>query len=396
MNLSNFSINIIAQCVLGIASIIGLGYKSYHYRNKWEKKYNLKSHALKSSLVLSSCKLVWGMMVCHVFNVFTADIKCTNLSNTVGIYYPMYTLMSGFELGIIFIEAHLVSFMRKLGQRFNIIGLKFPDVYPNILEVIDIKYQKRGLLLNLVIFILSVCFYVIHQKNQSSNYIFIILILIGSIFCTLFIIYPFLLEDVNTGKRQIRSNEKIYYIYKKELATNIGSWVLIKLLTKGIWTIYIYNSSVRDDLCILAQHGVFHNRLTNAMFYMVFCSLVINIVSVCYQYIFMNGDKLSMIRNNILVQKCRLNDQKYLKKFIKNVFDMMLITLFSSVPWVFYLIEKSKNKDVNINNKSLMFSVTIFPWIVLWSVVFIKFIVLKLIKYEESTALLQLEEYSEL
>ena len=110
----------------------------------------------------------------------------------------------------------------------------------------------------------------------------------------------------------------------------------------------------------------------------------------------MNGDKLSMIKNNILVQKCRLNDQKYLKKFIKNVFDMMLITLFSSVPWVFYLIEKSKNKDVNINNKSLMFSVTIFPWIVLWSVIFIKFIVLKLIKYEENTALLQLEEYSEL
>ena len=63
------------------------------------------------------------------------------------------------------------------------------------------------------------------------------------------------------------------YITRKDLYVNIGSWVFIKTLMKTIWTLYILKSPLKDDLCSIAQNATFNNKIANALFYMVLCSM---------------------------------------------------------------------------------------------------------------------------
>jgi hypothetical protein len=390
MVLSNFEINLLAQSTLGIASIIGLVYKTCHYKKIWEDKYKLTSHELKSSLILSSCKLVWGMLVCHLFNIFSADIHCNLLLDNSLTYYPMYTLITGFELGFIFIEPHIVSLFKKIGTRYNIIGLKYPDVYPNLMEVIDIKYFKIGFGINIIIFLISLCLYFLYWSNESLAPLFIILSIIGSIFITLFICYPFLLESNVLGQRKITADTKTYVVSRKDFFINMSSWIFIKIFMKSIWVAYILNSNLKDNLCSLAQNGVFFNKITNAMFYMVGCSLIINIISVCYQYIFMNGDKLKYI------SRCSTTNIVLLKKISNHIGQMICISFFSSIIWLFYIIEKLNNKQIQVNYRVITIATTIFPWSIYIAILIIKSITLYLIKYNHHYMISTFDMYNEL
>ena len=395
MTLSNFEINIISQFTLGLASIVGLLYKTCHYKKIWDEKYNIRGHELKSSLILSSCKLIWGMMVCHIFNLFSANIHCDLLLDNALTYYPMYTLITSFELGCIFIEPHIINLYKKIGHRYDIIGLKYPDIYPNLIEVLDIKHYKIYISCSSLLSIISICFYLDNYSNKSLIPLFIILSILGSFFTVAFLYYPFLIESSRNGQKKIKiNNNEIYYIDRKDLIINISSWILIKVLMKSIWISYIINSSLRENMCILAQNGVFFNKITNAMFYMVGCSMGINIISVCYQYIFMNGDKIKTTK--YIKSKCLTFRNRYLKKILKHSINLCMITFFSSIVWIFYIIEKSRGKNVNIDKNVLAIAITIFPWLIYVLILIIKYIVLYAIQYDRNCALLTLSEYSEL
>ena len=363
MVLTNIETNIISQCSLGLASIIGLMYKTRLYKNIWKTKYNLNNHSLKSSVLLSSCKLIFGMITCHIFNLFTANINCSDKNNSL-IYYPMYTLVTGFELGYIFIEPVMVHLLRKLGVIYNITGLRYPDIYPNlkkVYEIIDIKF-----FFIIFTFIYGVSLSIYFSNSHSDVYlgIFVIILLIFSIIISFICLLPFHLESNPNGMRKIElpSNE-FKYISKKDLYINIGSWIFIKILMKSIWTIYILNSSIKNDLCNISKQAVFDNKITDAFFYMVFCSIIINTISVCYQYIFMNGDK---IKSEEIYYN---NNTNKLKKIMKNI---AYISFFSSIIWIFYIIEEIKGKNIKINYSVVAISTTLFP-----SGIYLFFILLK-------------------
>jgi hypothetical protein len=395
MILSNIEISIISQSILGLASVIGLLYKTNHYKKIWRTKYKIKGNELKSSVILSSCKLMWGMLVCHVFNLITANIHCPNISDTSLVYYPMYTLVSGFELGYIFIEPILVNLFRKIGIIYKYTGLKYPDIYPNLKEVFDIKEQKYIMLLYSIISSSSILYYLTSDYNGIYYGVFIILLLITSIFITCIISFPFLLENDNLGKRKIKiDNTLTIYINPKDLIVNYCSWIFIKIVMKSIWVIYIFNSSIKYDMCNIAKNAVFNNKLHNALFYMVFCSLIINTISICYQYIFMHGDKLTYMKNYGFFNNSPIFTR--LRKVYKHSSNLILISLFSSIIWVFYIIEKVQKKEVTIDKNIVFISSAIFPSSMYIIFIIIKKIILYFTNYNEHQISLYMNDYNEI
>ena len=390
MTLTNIEISIVSQCALGLASIIGLLYKTNHYKKIWKTRYKLQRHEMKSSVLLSSCKLVWGMMICHLFNLFTADIKCPLLLDQSLTYYPMYTLISGFELGYIFIEPIMVHLLRKIGIIYDISGLKYPDIYPNLKEVYDIIDIKIFFVIFIAFFGTSLSIYLANEHTKSYIWIFVLMLIIGSLLVATIFMLPLYLENDTRGMRKIHTSTMDYvYITRKDLFINVGSWVFIKSIMKTIWTIYILNSPLKDDLCSIAQNATFNNKITNAFFYMVFCSMIINIVSVCYQYIFMNGDKIKAIQ-------FYHHENSMIKKLTKIMANVIFISLCSSIIWVFYFIEEIRGKNVNINYTTVAISTTLFP-----SGIYILFIVLKktilyCANYRKHELQLLMNDYNEL
>ena len=390
MTLTNIEISIVSQCALGLASVIGLLYKTNHYKKIWKTRYKLQRHEMKSSVLLSSCKLVWGMMVCHIFNIFTADIKCPLLLDQSLTYYPMYTLISGFELGYIFIEPIMVHLLRKIGIIYNINGLKYPDIYPNMKEVHDMIDIKIFFIIFIAFFGTSLSIYLANEHTKSYVWIFVFMLIIGSLLVATIFMLPLYLENDKRGMRKIHTSVMDHiYITRKDMYINIGSWIFIKILMKTIWTLYILKSPLKDDLCSIAQNATFNNKITNAFFYMVFCSMIINIVSVCYQYIFMNGDKIKAIQ-------FYYHENTRMKKLTKIMANVIFISLCSSIIWIFYFIEEVRGKNVNINYTTVALSTTLFP-----SGIYILFIVLKktilhCTNYRKHELQLLMNDYNEL
>jgi len=390
MTLTNIEISIVSQCALGLASIIGLLYKTNHYKQIWKTRYKLQKHEMKSSVLLSSCKLVWGMMICHIFNLFTADIKCPLLLDKSLTYYPMYTLISGFELGYIFIEPIMVHLLRKIGIIYNINGLKYPDIYPNLKEVYDILDIKTFFFIFLSIFGISLSIYLSSDHTKSYIGIFIILLIIGSLLLSTIFMLPLYLENDKRGMRKIHTSaiDQIY-ITRKDMYVNMGSWIFIKILMKTIWTLYILNSPLKDNLCSIAQNATFNDKYLNAIFYMVFCSIIINIISICYQYIFMNGDKIKSIQ-------LYHHENNRMKKFIKIIANIIFISFFSSIIWVFYFIEEIRGKNVNINYKIVALSTTLFPSGIYIIFMLLKKVVLHCMNYKQHELKLLMNDYNQI
>ncbi len=390
MTLTNIEISIVSQSALGLASLVGLLYKTNHYKHIWKKRYKLQKHEMKSSILLSSCKLVWGMMVCHIFNIFTADIKCQSIEDESFTYYPMYTLISGFELGYIFIEPILVHLLRKIGILHNINGLKYPDIYPNLKEVYDILDIKTFFFIFLILFGISLSVYLANDYTKTYMWIFIILLIIGCLLVTIIIMLPLYLEHDKRGMRKIHISTNDYiYITKKDMYVNMGSWIFIKIVMKTIWTLFIIYSDLKDNLCTIAYHATFNNKYLNAMFYMVLCSIVVNIISVCYQYIFMNGDKIKTI------QFYHHNNTK-IKKFFKIVANLIFISLFSSIIWIFYFIEEIRGMNVNINYKIVALSSTLFPSGIYIIFMLLKKVVLHCMNYKQHKLHLLMNDYNQI
>ena len=405
MGLTNIEISILSQCTLGLAYTCGLIYKTNHYKDIWKLKYNLKNYEIKSSILLSSCKLIWGALICHIFNLFTADVNCPLLLDNSLTYYPMYTLVTGFELGYIFIEPILVKLLKNIGTMYNISGLKYPDVYPNLREVYDIKDIKNTIYLFFLFLSISFTLFFLNDYNKNYLPIFIPILIIGSILISIVVSIPFYLETNRLGMRKINSDNQNttisiqelrndssisnLYVNKKDLYINIGSWVTIKILMKTIWLLYIFNSGIKNDLCSIAQNAVFHNKFKNALFYMVFCSLIINIISVCYQYVFMNGDNIKTIKYNFY-------SNKKIKKCIKIITNIILISLFSSIIWIFYIIEILKDKKLNVNYQNLALSTTLFPSGIYLLFIILKKIILYSINYKRFKICTLVDEYNEL
>ena len=390
MTLTNIEISIVSQCALGLASIIGLLYKTNHYKKIWKTRYKLQRYEMKSSVLLSSCKLVWGMMICHIFNLFTADIKCPLLLDQSLTYYPMYTLISGFELGYIFIEPIMVHLLRKIGIIYDISGLKYPDIYPNLKEVHDMNDIKTFFVIFIAFFGTSLSIYLANEHTKSYIWIFVLMLIIGSLLVTTIFMLPLYLENDTRGMRKVHTSTMNHvYITRKDLYVNIGSWVFIKTLMKTIWTVYIFNSPLKDNLCNIAQTATVNNKIINGFYYMVFCSMIINIVSVCYQYIFMNGDKIKAIQ-------FYHHENTRMKKLTKIMANVIFISLCSSIIWIFYFIEEVIGKNVNINYKIVGLSTTMFPSGIYILFILIKKAILYCANYRKHKLQLLMNDYNQL
>ena len=109
-------------------------------------------------------------------------------------YYPMYTLMSGFELGYIFIEPIMVHLLRKIGIIYDISGLKYPDIYPNLKEVYDILDIKTFFFIFLSIFGISLSIYLANEHTKSYVWIFVLMLIIGSLLVATIFMLPLYLR----------------------------------------------------------------------------------------------------------------------------------------------------------------------------------------------------------
>jgi hypothetical protein len=302
----------------------------------------------------------------------------------------MYTLITGFELGYIFIEPIMVHLLRKIGIIYDISGLKYPDIYPNLKEVYDMIDIKIFFVIFIAFFGTSLSIYLANEHTRSYIWIFVLMLIIGSLLIATIFMLPLYLENDTRGMRKVHTSTMNHvYITRKDLYVNIGSWVFIKTLMKTIWTVYILNSPLKDNLCNIAQNATFNNKITNAFFYMVFCSMIINIVSVCYQYIFMNGDKIKAIQ-------FYHHENSMMKKLTKIMANVIFISLCSSIIWIFYFIEEVRGKNVNINYKIVGLSTTLFPSGIYILFILIKKAILYCANYRKHKLQLLMNDYNEL
>jgi hypothetical protein len=129
----------------------------------------------------------------------------------------MYTLISGFELGYIFIEPIMVHLLRKIGIIYDISGLKYPDIYPNLKEVYDIIDIKIFFVIFIAFFGTSLSIYLANEHTKSYIWIFVLMLIIGSLLVATIFMLPLYLENDTRGMRKIHTSTMDYvYITRKQ------------------------------------------------------------------------------------------------------------------------------------------------------------------------------------
>ena len=110
----------------------------------------------------------------------------------------------------------------------------------------------------------------------------------------------------------------------------------------------------------------------------------------------MNGDKLKYMSSNCFISRCATTNIVLLKKISKHIGQMICISFFSSIIWLFYIIEKLNNKQIQINYSVITIATTIFPWSIYIAILIIKSITLHLIKYNNHYMISTFDAYNEL